>query len=105
MRGGDVLASVECASSVLTRLRATVELDHADRVLWCAGSRIAHSIGARSSLDAAYLDHDLVVLALTSLSPLRVGRPRRGAAGVVEAPQGTFDRWGLKVGDQLEVRA
>jgi hypothetical protein len=104
LRGGDVLASVSVATSAMDRFRATAGLEHADGVLWCEGSRVAHSIGSHCSLDVAYLNDERVVLAVTSLHPLRIGRPRPGAAVVVEGRAGAFVHWDLRPGDQLEIR-
>jgi uncharacterized membrane protein (UPF0127 family) len=33
----------------------------------------------------------------------RIGRPRAGARSVLEAEAGAFGRWGLQVGDHLEL--
>lgn len=104
LRGGDVLASLDVTSSMLERIRATATLEHADGVLWCEGTRVAHSIGSRCALDVAYLDDERVVLAVTSLQPLRIGRPRGGATAVIEGRAGAFSRWNLQPGDCLEIR-
>jgi uncharacterized membrane protein (UPF0127 family) len=104
LRDGDVLASVDVATSPLERFRATAGLADADGVLWCEGTRVAHSIGARCALDVAYVDDRRVVLAVTSLHQLRIGRPRVGAAAVVEGRAGSFTHWNLRPGDCLEIR-
>ncbi len=104
LRGGDVLASVDRTTDSFTRMRATARLATSDHVLWCEGTRVAHSVGSRCPLDAAYVDKELVVVALTSLAPLRIGRPRPAATAVVEAPAGSFARWNLQLGDHLELR-
>jgi uncharacterized membrane protein (UPF0127 family) len=46
----------------------------------------------------------MVVVGVTRLRPWRVGAPRRGGRSVIEAEAGAFERWGLKVGDKLELR-
>ena len=55
-------------------------------------------------IDVAYLDVDGNVL-----KTMRMGRNRVGVpvpkADVVEAEAGAFGRWGLHVGDRIEVRA
>jgi hypothetical protein len=58
----------------------------------------------RFAIDVAHLDADLRVLRTSTMSRHRVGRPVRGARAVVEADAGSFERWGLAVGDELEVR-
>jgi hypothetical protein len=58
----------------------------------------------RLPIDVAHLDYDLTVLRTTLMDVLRVGRPVRRARAVLEAEAGSFERWGLAVGDVLEVR-
>jgi uncharacterized membrane protein (UPF0127 family) len=38
------------------------------------------------------------------MPPWRIAMPRRRCRCVVEAEAGGFERWGLRVGDQLELR-
>jgi uncharacterized membrane protein (UPF0127 family) len=104
LRGGDVLASLDVASSMLQRLRATATLDRGEGVLWCERTRVGHSIGSRCPLDVAYVDDARIVLAVISLQPQRIGRPRAGASAVVEGRAGSFARWNLQPGDCLEIR-
>ena len=44
------------------------------------------------------------VLAVTTLRPLRIGRPRPGTAVIVEGRAGAFTHWNLQLGDRLEIR-
>ncbi|HWD24615.1 MAG TPA: hypothetical protein VG368_04060 [Acidimicrobiales bacterium] len=104
LRNGDVLASVTVTTSAIDRLRATSTLENADCVLWCEGSRIAHSIGASCPLDVAYLDLSRVVLAVNALRPWRIGRPRVGASVILEGRAGSLTHWNLRPGDCLEIR-
>jgi hypothetical protein len=104
LRNGDVLASVNLTTSAIDRLRATATLEQTDAVLLCEGSRIAHSLGSRCSLDVAYLDPSRVVLAVNALQPWRIGRPRIGASAIVEGRAGALTHWNLQPGDCLEIR-
>jgi hypothetical protein len=56
------------------------------------------------TIDVAYLDADSKVLAITTMRPFRIGRPRFRAKAVLEAEAGSFARWGIHVGDVLEAR-
>ena len=67
-------------------------------------TRGVHSIGMRFAMDVAFLDADLVVLDCVTLKPFRATYPRFRARCVLEAEEGAFERWGLKVGDQLEIK-
>ena len=66
--------------------------------------RWVHTIGMRFAIDVAHLDADGHVLRTVRMAPNRVGAPMRHAHTVVEAEAGAFARWGLRVGDTLEVR-
>ena len=68
------------------------------------GTRSVHTVGMRFAIDVAFCDPDLVVLDVARVPPLRMTLPRRGCRTVVEAEAGAFERWGLRAGDQLELR-
>ncbi len=72
--------------------------------MWFVGESGVHGVGMTSTLDVALLDRDGTVLATTRLRPFGMTRPRRGVADVLEAPTGSFARWGLHVGSRLERR-
>jgi uncharacterized membrane protein (UPF0127 family) len=55
-------------------------------------------------LDIAYVDSANVVIKTESLQRHRVGVPVLRARMVIEAKAGAFERWGLRVGDPIEIR-
>ena len=59
----------------------------------------------RFPIDVAYCDESLVVLRIVTMPPNRLGRPCVRARAVVEAEAGVFASWGLRVGDQLEIKS
>jgi uncharacterized membrane protein (UPF0127 family) len=59
----------------------------------------------RFPIDVAWCDRDLVVLRIARLGRHRMGRPVLRANAVLEAEAGSFARWDLVPGDQLELRA
>lgn len=63
----------------------------------------AHS-RMKCALDVAYLDCDSRVMKMQRLAPMRLPLPVPAARTVVEAKAGSFERWGLHVGDTVEVR-
>ena len=68
--------------------------------------RSIHTLGMRFAIDVAYCRRSadgLVVMATTCMRPWRIGRPRWRARCVIEAEAGAFERWGLAVGDVLEI--
>lgn len=67
-------------------------------------ARSVHSIGMRFPLDVAWCDRDLTVLRVASLPRNRVTRPVVRSVAILEAEAGSFARWSLAVGDQLELQ-
>ncbi|MDA8313423.1 MAG: DUF192 domain-containing protein [Actinomycetota bacterium] len=104
LRGGDVLASGEVAESIADRARGLMGLEQYEGALLLMRTRSVHTAGMRFPLDVAYLDKELHVVATTTLRTWSVALPRRGAAHILEARAGAFERWRLRPGDQLEIR-
>ena len=102
---GHVLASVEIATGARQRARGLLGRDDIDGALLLPRTRWVHSIGMRFVLDVAYLDANGVVLKVGRLKRHRIGPPVWKARQVVEARAGAFERWGLHVGDRVELRA
>ncbi|MDJ0768834.1 MAG: DUF192 domain-containing protein [Ilumatobacter sp.] len=99
-----VLASAEVADARSARRRGLLGRDHLDGALVLRPCRWVHTIGMRFPIDVAFLDDDGVVVKTMSMHQRRVGVPVWRASVVVEAEAGAFARWGLRVGDVLEVR-
>ncbi|HUA95055.1 MAG TPA: DUF192 domain-containing protein [Acidimicrobiales bacterium] len=104
LRDGDVLAAAEVAGGLAGRARGLLGRDGYDGAMILPRTRSVHTIGMRFPIDVAFCDQDLVVLDTARLVPHRLSRPRRRCRWVVEAEAGAFDRWGLRVGDRLELR-
>ena len=75
-----------------------------DGALLIPKTRSVHSIGMRFDLDVAFLDGDQRVVKVVRLNRGRVTLPVWSARSVVEAEAGSFREWGLRCGDELEVR-
>jgi hypothetical protein len=75
-----------------------------DGALHLDGTRTVHTVGVGFPLDVAFLSADLTVLRVARLKPWRVALGGPAARSVVEAEAGSLERWGVRVGDQLEVR-
>lgn len=101
---GRVLAGVEIAEGYRSRAKGLLGRDRIDGALLLRPARSVHSFGMRFPIDVALCDRDLRVLHIASLRPHRVTLPRWGARAVIEAEVGSFERWGVREGDQLEVR-
>jgi uncharacterized membrane protein (UPF0127 family) len=101
---GRVLCSLEVASTHAARRHGLLGRDGTGGALLIDRCRWVHTVGMRFALDVAYLDREGNVLKTVRMLPQRVGLPMVRARSVVEAEAGAFARWGLHVGDHLEVR-
>ena len=67
-------------------------------------TRCVHTVGMKFAIDVAHVDAAGTVLRISHLRPYRMGAFVRAASWMIEAEAGAFQRWGLRVGDQLELR-
>jgi uncharacterized protein len=105
LRDGDVLASLETADGARQRAKGLLGRDGIEGVLLIRPSMSVHTLGMRFPIDVAFCDGDLRVLdVVCPMRAWRLGRPRWRARVIIEAEAGSFGRWMLKVGDELEVR-
>jgi uncharacterized protein len=104
LREGEVLASLEVARDRRSRRRGLLGRDGIEGAMLLEPARSVHTIGMRFPVDVAWCDQDLVVRKVARVSRHRVTMPVRGARMVIEAEAGSFVRWGLEPGDQLEVK-
>ncbi|MFZ6005074.1 MAG: DUF192 domain-containing protein [Actinomycetota bacterium] len=104
LRDGEVLASVEVAATRQARRRGLLGRDGIEGVMLITPARSVHSIGMRFDLDVAWCDRDLTVLRVSRLPRHRLSRPVARAQCVIEAEAGSFARWNLAAGDQLELQ-
>jgi uncharacterized protein len=104
LRDGNVLAGAEVADSFTARSRGLLGRSGYEGALVLPRTRAVHTVGMRFPIDVAFCDKDMVVVGTTQLPPWRITLPRRRGRSVVEAEAGAFERWGLQVGDQLELR-
>jgi hypothetical protein len=104
LREGEVLATLEVADSFADRVRGLLGRDGIDGALLLRPARSVHTIGMRFPIDVAFCDTDLVVITTVCLERHRICLPRFRSRSVVEAEGGAFERWHLRVGDQLEIK-
>lgn len=99
-----VLASAELADSRSARRQGLLGRDGLDGALVLKPCKWVHTLGMRFPLDIAFLDDDGCVVKTMQMHQHRIGVPVWRASVVIEAEAGAFARWGLHVGDIVEVR-
>jgi uncharacterized membrane protein (UPF0127 family) len=98
---GNDVAPLYLAESYLARTKGLLGTRSIDGALLLSPGNSVHGLGMVYTLDVALLDPDLKVLHTLTLHPFGLTRPRSGVKHVLEARQGAFADWGLKVGSQL----
>jgi len=103
VRDGEVLATLEVADSMSSRMAGLLGRDGIDGAMLIKPARSVHTMGMQFPIDVAFCNRELQVLAIVTMVRNRFSLPRLRARCVIEAEAGAFERWGLKVGDRLEI--
>ncbi|WP_030623175.1 DUF192 domain-containing protein [Streptomyces sclerotialus] len=94
---------LEIAASYRARTRGLLGRDGVEGVLLLTPASSVHTFRMRFAIDVAYLDRRLTVLAVRTMRPNRLGRPRLRSRHVLEAEAGSMTAWGLRPGTRLTV--
>ncbi len=100
-----MLASLELADAPLIPSRGLLGRTSFEGALLVRPARWVHTFGRGFAMDVAHLDAEMRVLRTERMNRFRLGRVVRGARAVLEADAGSFERWGLVVGDELAIRS
>jgi len=104
VRGDRVLASLEIPDDRRGRAKGLVGRESYEGAMLLERCRSVHTFGMRFALDVAFVDAENVVIDTACIVPRRVSLPRMRSRQVVEARAGSFERWDLAVGDEIEIR-
>jgi uncharacterized protein len=104
VREGDVLATAEVAGTRRARRRGLLGRVDFEGALVLRPCRHVHTLFMRFPIDVAFCDAEGVVVRMCCLRPWRVSPLVANAAFAIEAESGAFERWGLRTGDQVEVK-
>ena len=99
-----MLAAVEVAHTRRERTRGLLGRDGFTGAFVIRRCRQVHTLGMRFDLDVAFCDAEGVVLRIATLKRWRVSPLVWRSAFVIEAESGAFERWGMRVGDRVEVK-
>lgn len=101
---GRVLASANVASTPRARRHGLIGQHSVTTALVLDRCRWIHTIGVKCALDVAYLDEGGVIVKMQRVAPMRIPLPVTKSRFVIEASAGSFERWGIHLGDVIEVR-
>ena len=104
VRQAKVLASLEIPLSRKARAFGLLGRDSIEGAMLLRPARSVHTIGMHFDLDVAFLDADNIVIRTLRLHRNRITPPVWRARSVLEAEAGSFGRWELKIGDEMEIR-
>jgi len=104
LRDGEVLASLEVADGRRARSRGLLGRDGCEGAMLLRPARSVHTVGMRFPIDVAFCDEDLRVIRIVTMPRHRVSRLVWRSRAVIEAEAGSFARWQLAPGDELEVK-
>lgn len=94
---------LEIAASYRARTRGLLGRTGITGALLLTPAASVHTLGMRFPIDVAYLDRRMRVLAVRTMPPGRLGRPRLRARHVLEAEAGAMAAWGLVPGSTVTV--
>jgi uncharacterized membrane protein (UPF0127 family) len=100
---GRAVAEAVVADTALTRARGVLFRRVLPEALLLRPCTSVHGAWMRVPLDVALLSRDMRVLRVRVLRPWGMTMPLRGVTQVLEAPVGSFERWGLDVDSELEL--
>lgn len=98
-----VRVPLEIAGSYRARTKGLLGRDAVDGAMLLTPANSVHTFRMRMSIDVAYLDRRLTVIAVRTMRPGRLGRPRVRSRHVLEAEAGAMERWGVRVGARVEI--
>lgn len=100
-----VLASARVTETRQERRRGLLGTSSLDGALVIDPCRSVHTLGMKFAIDVAFVDGDGIVVKTLHMRRHRIGLPVMRARWVIEAEAGAFARWGLRVGDVIELRS
>ncbi|MEU9244580.1 DUF192 domain-containing protein [Streptomyces sp. NPDC048385] len=103
--GGATAVPLEIATSYRARTKGLLGRDGLEGAILLSPANGIHTFRMRIPIDVAYLDRRLNVIAVRTMPPGRLGRPRLRSRHVLEAEAGAMAEWGVEVGTRVTVEA
>ncbi|WP_037680274.1 DUF192 domain-containing protein [Streptomyces albus] len=94
---------LEIAASLRARTRGLLGRDGIEGAMLLTPANSVHTFRMRFPIDVAYLSRDFRVLAVRTMHPGRLGRPRFRARHLLEAEAGAMRNWGLVRGARVRI--
>lgn len=104
VKNARVLASLEVCRSRRRKAKGLLGLESLEGAVMLMDTKSVHTVGMRFDIDVAFVDENCRVIKIIHMSPNRVSPFVMKARACIEVEAGAFARWGVMVGDELEVR-
>ncbi|MFI1365744.1 DUF192 domain-containing protein [Streptomyces griseochromogenes] len=101
--GTPLTLPLELAVSYRARTKGLLGRDSINGAMLLSPASGVHTFRMRMPIDVAYLDRRLRVIAVRTMHPGRLGRPRLRARHVLEAEAGAMAGWGVAAGVRVRV--
>jgi uncharacterized protein len=100
---GVLVSDLQIADTAASRRKGLLGRKSFDGALMIRPCSSIHTLFMKFAIDVAYCDAAMRVIDVHSVKPFRLARPRRKSKCVVEATAGSFERWNLHVGSELQI--
>lgn len=104
VKNARVLASLEVCRTRRHAAKGLLGRESLEGAVLLMDTKSVHTVGMKFDIDVAFIDQDYRVIKIIRMAPHRVSPLVLKARGVIEVEAGAFARWGVVVGDELEVR-
>lgn len=104
VKNAKVLASLEVHRTRLAKAKGLLGRESLDGAVLLMNTKSVHTLGMKFDIDVAFLDKDCRVLRIKHMRRNRISGFVTKAKSVLEVEAGALARWGVEVGDELEVR-
>ncbi len=100
---GKVVAAAEIADSIIKRTVGLLGKENIEGVMAFPHTKGVHTFGMKFAIDVAFLNKEMKIIALKSLDPNRFAIPSMKTKMLLEARQGSFERWNVGIGSLIEI--
>ncbi|MFF7978232.1 DUF192 domain-containing protein [Streptomyces sp. NPDC007901] len=101
--GTKATVPLEIATSYRARAKGLLGRDGLEGAILLSPANGIHTFRMRIPIDVAYLDRRLTVIAVRTMRPGRLGRPRLRSRHVLEAEAGAMATWGMKASTRVTI--
>ncbi len=104
VKNAKVLASLEVHRTRRAKAKGLLGRESLEGAVMLVDTKSVHTVMMKFDIDVAFLDAHNRVIKIVTMVPYRISPFVMKAKSVVEVEAGAFARWGVQVGDELEVR-